>query len=135
MRGSIPDRQAGVLIESETGTVTAYALDALYDRGLFFVQPGDRIYEGQIVGEHCKDNDIVVNAARAKQLNNMRTSTKEDAVRVRPPRLMSLEAMLEYVQQDELVEICPNSLRLRKRLLKEGQRRRAARLGVERVIR
>jgi len=135
MRGSIPDRQAGVLIESETGTVTAYALDALYDRGLFFVQPGDRIYEGQIVGEHCKDNDIVVNAARAKQLNNMRTSTKEDAVRVRPARLMSLEAMLEYVQQDELVEICPNSLRLRKRLLKEGQRRRAARLGVERVIR
>jgi GTP-binding protein len=134
MRGSIPDRGAGVLIESETGRVTAYALDALYDRGLFFVQPGERVYEGQIVGEHCKDNDIVVNAARAKNLSNMRTSTKEDAVRVRPARLMSLEAMLEYVQQDELVEVCPNSLRLRKRLLKEGQRRRAARLGVERAI-
>jgi GTP-binding protein len=134
MRGSIPDRQAGVLIQSETGTVTAYALDALYDRGVFFVQPGERVYEGQIVGEHCKDNDIVVNAAKAKQLTNMRQSTKDEAARVRPARLMSLEAMLEYVQQDELVEICPHSLRLRKRLLKEGQRRRASRLGVERAV-
>jgi len=129
MRGSIPDRQAGVLIQSETGTVTAYALDALYDRGVFFVQPGDRIYEGQVVGEHCKDNDIVVNAAKAKQLTNMRQSTKDEAARVRPARLMSLEVMLEYVQQDELVEICPNALRMRKRLLREGQRRRFARLG------
>ncbi len=135
MRGSIPDRQAGVLIQSETGTVTAYALDALYDRGVFFVRPGDRVYEGQIVGEHCKDNDVVVNAARAKQLSNMRTSTKDEAARVRPARLMSLEAMLEYVQQDELVEICPNALRMRKRLLKEGQRRRCARLGADAVIR
>ena len=135
MRGSIPDRQAGVLIQSETGTVTAYALDALYDRGAFFVRPGDRIYEGQIVGEHCKDNDIVVNAARAKQLSNMRTSSKDEAARIRPARIMSLEGMLEYVQQDELVEICPNALRLRKRLLREGQRRRCARLGPEAVIR
>jgi len=135
MRGSIPDRQAGVLIQSETGTVTAYALDALYDRGIFFVRPGDRVYEGQIVGEHCKDNDIVVNAGKAKQLTNIRSSTKDDAARVRPARIMSLEAMLEYVQRDELVEICPSGLRLRKRLLKEGQRRRAARLGEEAVIR
>jgi GTP-binding protein len=135
MRGSIPDRQAGVLIQSETGTVTAYALDALYDRGVFFVQPGDKVYEGQIVGEHCKDNDIVVNAAKAKQLTNMRQSNKDEAARVRPARIMSLEAMLEYVQQDELVEICPNSLRLRKRLLREGQRRRLARLGPEAAIR
>ncbi|MBN1510201.1 MAG: translational GTPase TypA [Sedimentisphaerales bacterium] len=129
MRGSIPDRQAGVLIQSETGTVTAYALDALYDRGIFFVQPGDTIYEGQVVGEHCKDNDIVVNAAKAKQLTNMRQSNKDEAARVRPARLMSLEAMLEYVQQDELVEITPGALRIRKRLLREGQRRRFARLG------
>ncbi len=129
MRGSIPERQAGVMIASETGTVTAYALDALYDRGTFFVRPGDEVYEGQIVGEHCKDNDIVVNPTKAKQMTNIRSSTKDDAARVRPPRLMSLEAHLEYVQQDELVEICPNSIRLRKRLLQEGQRRRAARLG------
>jgi len=135
MRGAIPDRQAGVMIASETGTVTAYALDALYDRGLFFVRPGDEVYEGQVVGEHCKDNDIVVNATKAKQLTNIRSSTKDEAARVRPPRLMSLEAMLEYIQQDELVEVCPNSLRMRKRLLKEGLRRRAARMGAEAVAR
>ena len=127
MRGSIPERQAGVMIASETGNVTAYALDALYDRGMFFVSPGEKVYEGQIVGEHCKDNDIPVNVAKAKQLTNIRSSTKDDAARVRPPRVMSLEAHLEYVQQDELVEICPSSIRLRKRLLKEGDRRRAAR--------
>ena len=135
MRGSIPERQAGVMIASETGKVTAYALDALYDRGLFFVQPGAEVYEGQVVGEHCKDNDIAVNIARAKQMTNIRSSTKDDAARVRPARIMSLEALLEYVQQDELVEVCPNSLRIRKRLLKEGQRRRAARLGPEVIIR
>jgi len=129
MRGSIPDRQAGVMIQSETGSVTAYALDALYERGLFFVRPGDEVYEGQVVGEHCKDNDIVVNAAKAKQMSNMRTSSKDEAARVRPPRILSLEAMLEYIQQDELVEVCPSSLRMRKRLLREGQRRRFARLG------
>ncbi len=135
MRGSIPDRQAGVLIASETGTVTAYALDALYERGFFFVRPGDRVYEGQVVGEHCKDNDVVVNATRAKQMSNMRTSSKDDAARIRPARIMSLEAHLEYVQHDELVEICPSSIRLRKRLLQEGQRRRAARLGADAVLR
>ena len=135
MRGSIPERQAGVMIASETGNVTAYALDALYERGIFFVRPGDTVYEGQIVGEHCKDNDIVVNATKAKQMTNIRSSTKDDAARVRPARIMSLEANLEYVQQDELVEICPSSLRLRKRLLKEGDRRRAARLGPKAVLR
>jgi len=135
MRGSIPDRGAGVMIASETGIVTAYALDALYERGFFFVRPGDRVYEGQVVGEHCKDNDIVVNATKAKALTNMRTSSKDDAARIRPARIMSLEAHLEYVQHDELVEICPTSIRLRKRLLQEGQRRRAARLGVDAVMR
>ena len=135
MRGSIPDRQAGVMIQSETGSVTAYALDALYERGFFFVQPGEEVYEGQVIGEHCKDNDIVVNAARAKQMSNMRTSSKDEAARVRPARLLSLEAMLEYIQQDELVEVCPGSLRMRKRLLKEGQRRRVERLGPAAVMR
>jgi GTP-binding protein len=135
MRGSIPDRQAGVMIQSENGRVTAYALDALYERGFFFVRPGDEVYEGQVIGEHCKDNDIVVNAAKAKQMSNMRTSSKDEAARVRPARILSLEAMLEYIQQDELVEVCPNSLRMRKRLLKEGQRRRAERLGPQAVMR
>ncbi len=124
MRGSIPQRQAGVMIASETGTVTAYALDALFDRGNFFVKPGDPIYEGQIVGEHCKDNDIPVNPARTKQLTNVRASSKDDAARVKAARTLSLEAALEYIQDDELVEITPTSIRLRKRLLKETDRRR-----------
>ncbi|MBN1360813.1 MAG: translational GTPase TypA [Sedimentisphaerales bacterium] len=127
MRGSIPERQAGVMIATDTGVVTAYALDALYDRGVFFVRPGDEVYEGQVVGENNKDNDIPVNATKAKQLTNIRAAGKDDAARVRPPRIMSLEVCLEYIQQDELVEICPKSIRIRKRLLKEADRRRAAR--------
>lgn len=128
MKGSIPQRQAGVMVATETGQVTAYALDALFDRGGFFVKPGDQVYEGQIVGEHCKDKDCPVNAAKAKQLSNVRASGKDDSARVRPARIMSLEATLEYVQDDELVEICPNSIRIRKRLLKEGDRRKADRM-------
>jgi GTP-binding protein len=127
MRGSIPQRQAGVMIATETGQVTAYALDSLFDRGIFFIETGEQVYEGQVVGEHCKDNDIPVNAARAKQLTNMRASGKDDASKVRPPRRMSLEQTLEYIQEDELVEITPKSIRIRKRLLKEGDRRREAR--------
>jgi GTP-binding protein len=127
LRGSIPQRQAGVLIATETGQVTAYALDGLYDRGIFFIEPGEQVYEGQVVGEHCKDNDIPVNPTRAKQLTNMRASGKDDAAKVRPARRMSLEQTLEYIQEDELVEITPKSIRIRKRLLKEGDRRRDSR--------
>jgi GTP-binding protein len=127
MRGSIPQRQAGVMVATETGTVTAYALDGLYDRGIFFIAPGEKIYEGQVVGEHCKDKDIPVNPSRAKQMSNVRSSGKDDSAKVRPPRIMSLEATLEYIQADELVEITPKSIRIRKRLLKEADRRRQAR--------
>ena len=126
MKGSIPKRQNGVIIATHTGQVTAYALDSLYDRGLFFVKPGDQVYEGRIVGEHCKENDITANVAKAKQLSNVRASGKDDAAKVRPMRQMSLEVALEYIQDDELVEICPNSICLRKRILQEGERRRAA---------
>ncbi len=129
MRGSIPQRHLGVMIATESGQVTPYALDALYDRGFFFVKPSDQIYEGQIVGEHCKDNDIEVNVTRTKKLTNVRTSSKDDAARVRPAREMSLEACLEYIQDDELVEITPQSFRIRKRLLREADRRREARRG------
>jgi len=124
MRGPIPARQAGVMVSTETGRVTAYALDALYDRGFFFVKPGDQIYAGQIVGEHCKETDITVNPTRTKQLSNMRTTSKDDAARVRPARELSLEACLEYIQDDELVEITPQSVRMRKRMLNESERRR-----------
>jgi GTP-binding protein len=127
MRGAVPQRQAGVMISTESGRVTAYALDGLYDRGFFFIRPGDQIYEGQIVGEHCKDNDITVNPTRLKQLSNMRTTSKDDAARIRPARDMSLEACLEYIQDDELVEITPGSVRMRKRMLKESDRKRADR--------
>jgi GTP-binding protein len=127
MRGSIPQRKAGVMIATTTGQVTAYALDALYDRGIFFVEPGEKVYEGQVVGEHCKENDIPVNVVRGKQLTNIRAAGKDDAAKVRPARKMSLEVALEYIQEDELVEICPNSIRIRKQLLKEADRRRARR--------
>ncbi len=127
MRGAIPQRKAGVMIATATGQVTAYALDALYDRGIFFVEPGGKVYEGQVVGEHCKENDIPVNAVKSKQLTNIRAAAKDGAAKVRTAGKMSLEAAMEYIQEDELVEICPNSIRIRKRLLKEEDRRRHAR--------
>ena len=127
MRGAIPQRKAGVMIATTTGQVTAYALDALYDRGIFFVEPGEKVYEGQVVGEHCKDKDVPVNVVKSKQLTNIRAAGKDDAAKVRPARKMSLEAAMEYLQADELVEICPNSIRIRKRLLKETDRRRQRR--------
>jgi GTP-binding protein len=127
MRGSIPQRKAGVMIATDTGQVTAYALDSLYDRGFFFVEPGQNVYEGQIVGEHCKENDIPVNVTKAKQLTNIRAAGKDTSAKIRPARIMSLEASLEYIQEDELVEICPLSIRMRKRFLKESDRKRQAR--------
>ena len=127
MRGPIPQRQAGVMIATDPGMVTAYALDALYERGFFFVKPGDQVYEGQIVGEHCMDKDIPVNVTKAKQLTNMRTTAKDDAARIRPARVLSLEQALAYIQEDELVEVTPQSVRMRKRILKDIDRRRARR--------
>jgi GTP-binding protein len=115
------------MMATTTGQVTAYALDALYDRGFFFVEPGESVYEGQVVGEHCKEKDIPVNVVKSKQLTNIRAAGKDDAAKVRPARKMSLELAMEYIQEDELVEICPNSIRIRKRLLKEADRRRMAR--------
>ncbi len=127
IRGTVRQRQAGVLIASEGGQATAYALDALYDRGIFFVKPGDPIYEGQIVGENCKAGDLVVNIVKGKKLTNMRASGKDDASQVRPPREMSLEGCLEYIDDDELVEVTPDAVRLRKIMLAETDRRRESR--------
>jgi len=127
MRGSVSHRTAGVLIANEPGQVTAYALDALYDRGSFFVKPGDDVYEGQIVGENCKSGDLVVNVVRGKKLTNIRAAGKDDNSQVRPAHEMSLEACLEYIDDDELVEVTPKSIRLRKILLKETDRRRQSR--------
>ena len=123
-RGPIGGRANGVMVAMEAGPVTGYALDQLADRGAMFVGPGEEVYEGQIVGEHCKDNDIPVNVAKAKRLTNIRSSTKEATVMLKAPRRMSLEAALEYIENDELVELTPQSIRLRKKLLKEPDRRR-----------
>jgi GTP-binding protein len=127
VRGGVKQRQNGVLIASEPGQATAYALDALYDRGIFFVQPGDQVYEGQVVGENCKAGDLVVNVVKGKKLTNMRASGKDDASQVRPARQMSLEGCLEYIDDDELVEITPDAIRLRKIMLSEADRRRESR--------
>jgi len=124
LRGDVPGRAQGVMIASEPGQVTAYSLDRLYDRGFFFVKPGDKVYEGQVVGEHNRDNDITVNVVINKKLTNVRASGSDDATKVRPAREMSLEASLEFIEEDELVECTPESIRMRKRKLKESDRRR-----------
>ncbi|MCC7146299.1 MAG: translational GTPase TypA [Phycisphaeraceae bacterium] len=126
-RGLIPGRSAGVMVATETGSVTAYALDQLSDRGVMFVEPGEQVYEGQIVGEHCKDNDISVNVVRQKKLTNMRAASKDATVVLKAARRMSLEVALEYIEEDERVELTPQSVRLRKRHLKEADRRRLVR--------
>ena len=133
VRAAVLQRASGVLIANEMGSVTAYALDALYDRGEFFVRPGDRVYEGQVIGEHCRAGDLVVNAVRGKKLTNIRAAGKDDNSQVRPVRDMSLEACLEYIEEDELVEATPHAIRLRKILLKEADRRRQSRRGASTV--
>ena len=126
-RGDIPGRSNGVMVATDTGQITAYALDQLADRGVMFVEPGDQVYEGQIVGEHCKDNDIPVNAVKMKRLSNMRASGKDVTVVLRAARKMSLENALEYIEADELVELTPKGIRIRKRSLTEAARRRDTR--------
>ena len=120
--GSLGGRGAGVQVASEAGQVTGFALQNLQDRGEFFVNPGEQVYEGQLIGEHCKDNDIAVNVAKAKHLTNMRNANKENLDSLKSKRLFSLEEALEYIEDDELVEVTPKSIRLRKRLLAEKLR-------------
>ena len=124
-KGSIPQRQNGVLISMQEGDVVAYALDNLQMRGKFFVSPGDRVYEGQVIGESNKEGDIVVNAQKSKKLTNMRASGSDESVRLTPPIIMSLEEALEYINDDELVEVTPKSIRIRKTILNELDRKRA----------
>jgi GTP-binding protein len=125
-KGEIESRKNGVLICHEDGECVTYALGKLDDRGRMFVKAGDPLYEGMIVGIHSRDNDLVVNAIRAKQLTNFRVSGKEDAIKITPPIILSLEYAVEFIEDDELVEITPKSIRLRKRYLKEHERKRAS---------
>src|SRR5690606_37983402 len=113
------------------GTSTFYALDSLRDRGTFFVHPQTDIYDGMIVGEHCKEGDLVVNLTREKKLTNVRSSTKETFVKLLPPRIFTVEDGLEYIADDELVEVTPDAVRLRKVVRNEKERRRLERAGVE----
>jgi GTP-binding protein len=126
-RGSIPHRSNGVLVASESGQVTAYALDNLAARGVMFVSPGQPVYQGQIVGEHCREDDIVVNVCRGKKLTNIRAASADKTVVLKTPREITLEIALEFIEDDELVEVTPDAIRLRKRHLTEPDRKRAAR--------
>jgi GTP-binding protein len=126
-KGELEGRKNGVLISQDDGEIVTYALGKLDDRGRMFVKAGDPVYEGMLVGIHSRDNDLVVNAVRAKQLTNFRVSGKEDAIKITPPIQLSLEYAVEFIADDELVEITPKSIRLRKRHLKEHDRKRASR--------
>lgn len=122
--GQVGGRHQGVLIASETGTSTFYGMMGVEDRGILFLEPGTEVYEGMIVGEHTRDNDIIVNICKEKALTNVRSATKEDTVRLKTPRLMSMEEALEYLNDDELCEITPKSIRLRKKILNKSERDR-----------
>ncbi len=123
-KGDIGGRKNGVLISMDAGEIFTYALGKLDDRGRMFVKPNDPVYEGMIVGIHSRDNDLVVNATRTKQLTNFRVSGKEDAIKITPPIDLTLEYGVEFIDDDELVEITPKSVRLRKRFLTENERKR-----------
>ncbi|MBU8871627.1 MAG: translational GTPase TypA [Gemmatimonadales bacterium] len=125
-KGSIPERNTGSIISMHAGKAVAFALDGLQDRGTFFIGPGEHLYTGQIIGEYTKDDDLVVNAQKAKQLSNMRASGTDRKMRIAPPLKMSMEETLEYLNRDEYVEITPLSIRLRKSILDENERKKAA---------
>ncbi len=126
-KGEIEGRKNGVLISQDDGEAVTYSLGKLDDRGRMFVKAGDPLYEGMIVGMHNRDNDLIVNAVRGKQLTNFRVSGKEEAIKITPPIILTLETAVEFIADDELVEITPKSIRLRKRYLKEHERKRASR--------
>ena len=125
-KGEIERRTNGSIIAMESGTAFAYAIDKLQDRGKFFIHPQDPIYAGQVIGEHSKEGDIVVNVCKAKKLTNMRASGSDDKVRIVPPIIFSLEEALEYIKEDEYVEVTPTRIRLRKILLDENERKRTS---------
>ncbi len=127
VKADMPGRRNGVLISSESGEAVAYALWKLEDRGRMIVVPGDKLYEGMIIGIHSRDNDLIVNPIKGKQLTNVRASGTDEAVRLTPPVRLTLESAVEFIDDDELVEITPLSIRVRKRYLTEIERKRAAR--------
>ncbi len=130
-RGEIPGRRGGVLVSTGAGDAVPYALWNLEDRGAMFIDPGTKVYQGMIIGEHTRSNDLDVNPLKTKQLSNIRTTSKDEAVRLTTPRKLSLEQAIAYIDGDELVEVTPKSIRLRKRLLLPHERKRAAKMVAE----
>lgn len=126
-KGPIPGRNNGVLISKFQGTTTAYSIDKLQDRGSFFIDPGEEVYAGQIIAEHIKPGDLNVNAVEAKKLTNHRASGSDDSVRITPKLQFTLEECMEYIQQDECIEVTPKSIRMRKTILNEEDRKKASR--------
>jgi GTP-binding protein len=127
VKADLPGRHNGVLISQDNGEAVAYALWKLEDRGRMFVSPGDKLYEGMIIGIHSRDNDLVVNPIKGKQLTNVRSSGTDEAVRLTTPIKLTLESAVEFIDDDELVEITPKSIRIRKRHLQEHERKKASR--------
>jgi GTP-binding protein len=134
MRGDIPARGNGVMISNCQGEVNAYSLNTLQERGTMFVSPTDPVYEGQIVAENVRDSDMVVNPTTAKRLSNMRTSSSDEMIILKPARKMTLEQALEYIEEDELVEVTPSAIRMRKELLTENLRKKAGKRQVVDVV-
>lgn len=126
-KGEIVGRRNGVLISTDNGEAVAYALWNLEERGIMFLQPGDKVYQGMVIGENSRQNDLEVNPLKAKQLSNVRAAGKDEAIRLTPPKLMTLEQAIAYIDDDELVEVTPKSIRIRKRLLDPNERKRASR--------
>jgi GTP-binding protein len=129
-KGVIEGRKNGVLISNGTGEANAYSLNSLEDRGILFVGHGEALYEGMIIGENAKPEDLEVNPMKAKQLTNIRSSGKDDAIRLTPPKKMTLEQVIAYIDDDEMVEVTPKTIRLRKRFLDPHERKRQSRAKV-----
>ena len=125
--GSLEGRGRGVLVSMEAGNIIAFALGTLQDRSTLFVAPGDAVYEGMIVGESARPGDMDVNPTREKKLTNMRSKSADDHIVLEPPRLLTLEGALEYIEEDELIEITPKSIRIRKRMLLASNRKKTTR--------
>jgi GTP-binding protein len=122
--GPIPSRLAGALVADRSGVATAFAISNLQERGEIFIDPGTEVYEGMIIGENARDNDMDVNVCKEKKQTNMRASSADEAIRLIPPRKLGLEAAIEFINDDELVEVTPTSIRLRKKVLAQNQRPR-----------
>ena len=125
-KGEIVRRVNGSMIALETGTAFAYSIDKLQDRGKFFIDPGEDVYAGQVVGEHIHEIDLVINVTKAKQLTNVRASGTDDKARIIPRTVLSLEECLEYIKEDEIVEVTPQSMRIRKIILDHNERKKAS---------